>query len=100
MIIFNINGKKIKDWKSFHSVFKKELNFPDYYGENMDAWIDCVDDLTDNTKEPIAIHINNGQLIKDNNPDILEAILECSAFVNYRKISNGDQPNLLVSLVF
>lgn len=97
MIICNINGKKIKDWRSFHAIFKKELNFPDYYGENMNAWIDCVDYLTDESKELIVIHIKNGQFIKENNPDILEAILECSAFINYRKISAGEHPNLLVS---
>lgn len=47
MQTFRIKGEKIKNWKSFHSEFKKEMNFPDYYGENMNAWVDCVDELTD-----------------------------------------------------
>ena len=94
MVIFNINGRKIKDWKSFHREFKKELNFPDYYGENMDAWIDCVEELAD---VPTLININHGKYLKVNSPDILEAILECSAFVNHSKVKLGEQPNLLVS---
>ncbi|WP_336127808.1 barstar family protein [Mesoflavibacter sp. CH_XMU1422-2] len=47
MTTLKIDGKKLTDWNSFHSEFKSKLNFPDYYGENMDAWIDCVDELTE-----------------------------------------------------
>ena len=82
------------DWKSFHSEFKRELNFPDYYGENMDAWIDCIDDLTE---KPTLLQIENGESLKNNNPELLEAILECGAFVNFRKMEIGEKPNLLIA---
>ena len=94
MIIYNINGRKIKEWKSFHREFKKELNFPDYYGENMDAWIVCVDELSE---KPTLINIKNGKVLKENSPEIFEAILECSAFVNHRKLDVGEKPNLIIS---
>jgi RNAse (barnase) inhibitor barstar len=94
MTIYNINGRKIKDWKSFHREFKKELNFPDYYGENMNAWIDCVDELTE---KPTLINIKNGKVLKENSPEIFEAILECSAFVNHRKLDIGEKQNLIIS---
>jgi RNAse (barnase) inhibitor barstar len=32
----------IKNKNDFHSLFAKTCNFPDYYGKNIDAWIDCV----------------------------------------------------------
>jgi len=32
----------ITDWASFHDVFMHTLGFPDFYGRNMDAWIDCM----------------------------------------------------------
>ena len=94
MITFKIDGKKLTDWNSFHSEFKSELNFPDYYGENMDAWIDCVDDLTE---KPTILQIENGKFLKENAPDLLNAILECGAFVNYRKTQIGEQPNLIIA---
>ncbi|WP_334223392.1 barstar family protein [Olleya namhaensis] len=94
MITFKINGRKLKDWKSFHSEFKTELNFTDYYGENMDAWIDCIDELTE---KPTLLQIENGKYLKENAPELLNAILECGAFVNYRKIEIGENPNLLIA---
>jgi RNAse (barnase) inhibitor barstar len=37
MTIFTFKGKKLTDWKSFHKEFKRVMDFPDYYGENMNA---------------------------------------------------------------
>ena len=94
MQTFRIKGKRLKNWKSFHSEFKKEMNFPDYYGENMNAWIDCVDELTD---RPTLLKIENGKFLKENAPELLNAILECGAFVNFRKIEVGEKPNLIIA---
>ena len=94
MITFKIDGKKLTDWNSFHSEFKTILNFPDYYGENMNAWIDCVDDLTE---KPTILQIENGKFLKENAPDLFNAILECGALVNYRKTEIGEQPNLIIA---
>ncbi|WP_415376683.1 barstar family protein [Patiriisocius sp. Uisw_017] len=94
MQTFRIKGKRLKNWKTFHSEFKKEMNFPDYYGENMNAWIDCVDELTD---EPTILQIDNGKYLKENEPELFNAILECGAFVNYRKIKVGEKPNLIIA---
>ena len=95
MKTFKIDGQKLTDWKTFHSEFKKELNFPDYYGENMDAWIDCVDDIAD---QPILLQIINSGVLKKKAPDLLKAILEGSAFVNHRKYKNDETPTLMVSV--
>ncbi len=70
------------------------MNFPEYYGENMNAWIDCVDELTD---EPTILQIDNGNYLKENEPELFNAILECGAFVNYRKIKVGEKPNLIIA---
>jgi len=94
MVTFKIDGKKLTDWNSFHSEFKAKLNFPDYYGENMNAWIDCVDELTE---KPTLLQIENGKFLKENMPELLNAILECGAFVNFRKIELGEKPNLIIA---
>ena len=94
---FIIDGDLITDWKSFHFEFKSEMNFPDYYGENMDAWIDCVDDISD---IQTVIKILNGKVLNERNPEFAKAILECAAFINQRKIEAGEEPSLLISGIF
>ena len=94
MQTFIIQGKRLKNWKTFHSEFKKEMGIPYYYGENMNAWIDCVDELS---YEPTILQIENGKYLKENVPELFNTILECGAFVNYRKIEVGEKPNLIIA---
>lgn len=91
-----INRAKLIDWKSFHSGFKKELNFPDYYGENLNAWIDCMDDVSE---KPVTLLIENVLVLKEKAPELLMAIFECSAFINYQKIQSEQNPNLIVASI-
>ena len=43
MKIIEIDGKSIK--KDGHKYLKKVFNFPDYYGNNLDALYDCLTDI-------------------------------------------------------
>ena len=43
-----LDGKLIK--KDGHDYLKKVLNFPDYYGKNLDALYDCLTDIGVNTE--------------------------------------------------
>ena len=38
-----IDGDKIESKSEVHEIFVKELDFPDYYGNNLDALADCLD---------------------------------------------------------
>jgi len=35
-------GQSISDWQSFHEACRKAFGFPDFYGMNMGAWVDCL----------------------------------------------------------
>ena len=96
MINYTFKANRIKGWKLFHKEFKKVMCFPEYYGENIDAWIDCMEELSDEG-ESINIVIYNTKVLKEEAPDILEAILECSSFVNFRRLEKGNEPNILVT---
>ena len=45
--IVALPAEKIGAWDSFHAVFPEVFGFPDFYGCNMDAWIDCMTYLND-----------------------------------------------------
>ena len=90
-----IDSKEIKDWDSFHNIFAKTFEFPYYYGKNMDAWIDCMDELVN---EITLLDLGDCSELNIKCPDIVEAILDCSAFVNYRKLESKETPVLLVSM--
>lgn len=44
-----IDFERIIDWETFHSVFSEAMGFPDFYGNNNNAWIDCMSYLDEDT---------------------------------------------------
>ncbi|PED05110.1 barstar family protein [Bacillus pseudomycoides] len=42
MEILRLDGRKFTSGEVLHKVLKKELDLPDYYGENADALWDCL----------------------------------------------------------
>ena len=92
--VIKIDTDGIADWDSFHDTFAAALDFPDYYGRNMDAWIDCISDRD----SPFVLQLDNAKSFRSRCPQIYAAIVECSAFFNWRDIESGGKP--LVSLAF
>lgn len=43
---FHIEGREIRDKTQFLKQTAKELNFPDYFGYNWDAFSDCLTDMS------------------------------------------------------
>lgn len=95
-----INADKITDFQTFHTVFAEAFGFPDFYGKNMNAWIDCLTYLDEPDAEMSTVHVLSGQSLtlvidnaksfKERCPDIFMALVECSAFVNWRRIEVGN----------
>jgi RNAse (barnase) inhibitor barstar len=92
-----IDGATIAEWDAFHDTFAREFNFPAYYGRNMNAWNDCMSDLC-GPEGIISLQIDNAGILKAKNPEIYEALIECSAFVNWRFTNEGGVP--LIALAF
>lgn len=105
--MIQIDGDSITDWDSFHSVFAKAFGFPEFYGRNMNAWIDCMTYLDDpkagmstvhvKSGEVLVLQINNAAGLKKRCPEEFEAIVECSAFVNWRRTETGEPGVLALS---
>jgi RNAse (barnase) inhibitor barstar len=106
--IVRVNADLITDWDSFHDIFKITFGFPDFYGRNMNAWIDCMTDIDDketgmtkvwiNKTYTLVIELTNSDNFKERCGDIYLALLECSAFVNFRKVESNEQAMIAVSL--
>jgi hypothetical protein len=107
-IIVAIPTERIADWDSFHRVFREVLGFPDFYGCNMNAWNDCmtyVDDpdsglsaVTVSRGEVLTLRIDHAADFQRRCPEQYQALLECAAFVNYRRIDFGEPPVLALML--
>jgi len=106
--VVSIPTDQIEDWDSFHRVFRETLGFPDFYGCNMNAWIDClsyVDDadagMSTTTVSPgdlLTLRIDNAPDFKRRCPEQYDALFECTAFVNYRRMDLGEAPVLALML--
>lgn len=102
-----IDCSQIRDWPSFHDEFNRVFEFPRFYGRNMDAWIDCMTHIDAPEDELSGIHCACGTVLtieldqvqefKSRCPEQYSAILECSAFVNWRRIERGSQAVLALS---
>jgi RNAse (barnase) inhibitor barstar len=102
-----IDCGNIKDWESFHNEFNRVFGFPDFYGRNMDAWIDCMSSLSEPNEGMTQIHCEKGKVItielgnvrefKSRYTEQFAAVIECTALVNWRLIQAGQQPVLALS---
>ena len=50
-----LDGTEIISMSDIHNIFSEELNFPEYYGRNLDALYDCLSDVS----EEVEIIIEN-----------------------------------------
>jgi len=106
--IVTIPAEQIEDWASFHRVFREVLGFPDFYGCNMNAWIDCMTDVDDSESGMSSLCIAPGELLMlriDDAPDFrrrcpeqYDALIACTAFVNHRRMDRDAPPVLALML--
>jgi RNAse (barnase) inhibitor barstar len=96
-----IDGGAIRDWPSFHRECQIKFGFPDFYGRNMDAWIDCLSTLRDDDgmsaftlapDETLQIEIANSSVLQNQATGILDALLDCVDAINERYAENGENP--------
>jgi len=50
MRICVLDGNKITDRETLHKTLAENLNFPDWYGGNLDALYDCLTDLSEDVR--------------------------------------------------
>lgn len=107
IMLVTIDCRRITDWDAFHDVFAEAFGFLEGYGRNSNAWIDCMTCLDDPGARLTRIHAAPGEVLSlqlDNVADLVERfregydeIINCAAFVNWRRIEMGYPPVLAIS---
>jgi RNAse (barnase) inhibitor barstar len=107
MAVLKVDCRHITDWDSFHDVFARALGFPDFYGRNMSAWIDCMTYLDDPEDAMTTVHVQPGEILTIHlehsatfRNDILEALVDCVEFVNFRRINHTSPEPAILALRF
>lgn len=53
--MITLDASKMTERREAHTYLQEELNFPEYYGRNLDALYDCLTDLDETEVEFIGI---------------------------------------------
>jgi hypothetical protein len=98
-----IDTKAIKDWDSLHTVCKKAFGFPDFYGRNGNAFIDCLSDLDSDDGitrfvlyrgETLTVELPGAYEFAGRAPEQAVALLAWIGAANARYVENGKPPRL------
>lgn len=76
--IAQIDGQKAYTLRGFYEELAKALNFPEYFGFNLDSLDEMLNDLSWVNESKIAIYVTNSEqfIKKERNPDKLPTILD------------------------
>jgi hypothetical protein len=87
--------------------FARVFGFPDFYGKNMNAWIDCMTYVDDPHSGMSTVHCERGSVLalellnvesfRQRCPELYGAVVEGVAFVNWRRLEIGDPAVLTIS---
>jgi hypothetical protein len=105
--VVQLDTARIADWASFHDVCASALGFPEFYGRNMNAWVDCMTSVDEPADGMTRVHAPKGGMLvlslsdatdfAARCPDIFDALIDSVAFVNYRRMDVGEPPVLAMS---
>jgi hypothetical protein len=107
MATVRLDGAAITDWPSFHAQSREAFGFPDFYGDNLDAWVDCLSYLRDDDgmtrfqlgeDEVLEIEIANAEALRRQAPDLLDELAFCIDGINERYVDYGEKPALSLKL--
>jgi hypothetical protein len=102
-----LDARNMTDWPGFHKESRLVFGFPDFYGNNLSAWIDCLSSLRDGDgmsrftlgpQESLEVEILHAGVLRSKAPDIADALQDVVDEVNERCAERGESP--VLHLVF
>lgn len=104
--VVRIDGGCITDFETFHDTFAKAFAFPEWYGRNWDAWIDLMTHFDEpepmcgfsvSPGESVTVLIENAEAFRHQTPETYNTFIDCSAFVNWRRLKVGEAAYLCIA---
>lgn len=102
-----LDGAAITDWPAFHAASREAFGFPDFYGNNLDAWVDCMSYLRDDdgmtrfklaADEVLEIEVIHSEALRQSAPELLEELAFCIEGINERYADYGEKPAIKLIL--
>ena len=101
-----IDFRIIKNWNDFHALFAETMGFPDFYGNNNNAWIDCMSSIDDGDAgmskvtvtpgESLTIVVRGAEETTASTSEVFLGFLTIVADVNQRFIESNSNTRLKV----
>jgi len=98
-MLIRIDARKLTDAAGLHAALAEAFGFPDSYGKNLDALVDCLSGLDEPAGGMTRVHVFPGQvltLVVDHAdakgktvPAQVRALADAVAFVNWRRLGRG-----------
>lgn len=70
---YQLDFRHVQTYGEVHKIIRAAMDFPDYYGENWDAFWDC---LTDMTGRPLHVQIAGLDVLQRKFPEACAQMLE------------------------
>jgi RNAse (barnase) inhibitor barstar len=107
MVTVEIDLTGVKDMATFHAAFARAMGFPEFYGKNMNAWEDCMGDLSapgqpGMTKvevprgEDLLLVLQGAKDLRERAPEVFGELLDSTAHVNRVKVKIKGATRLLL----
>jgi hypothetical protein len=95
-----LNTDAISDAASFHAECAHALGFPDYYGRNLDAWLDCMSCLREpqaggmaaitlGRDEVLLLELPSAEALQARAPGLMADLVRVVAAANERYLADG-----------
>ncbi|MEO8600900.1 MAG: barstar family protein [bacterium] len=103
-----LNGEAITTLEAFHTESQRVFGFPDFYGRNMNAWVDCMSYLRDDENmshfhlkpdEVLRIEVAHSAVLRAQAPEILDDLAFCIEAINDRYVDYDEKPALELILL-
>jgi RNAse (barnase) inhibitor barstar len=107
MVTVEIDLTDVTDMATLHAEFARAMGFPKFYGKNMNAWEDCMGDLSapgqpGMTKvevprgEDLLLVLQGAKALREREPEVFGALLDSTAHVNRVKTKIKGATRLLL----
>ncbi|MBU5926326.1 barstar family protein [Enterobacter sichuanensis] len=105
VITLSIDFKEINDVTEFHNRVKQLFGFPDFYGNNFHAFIDCLTSLRFPEEGMTSLNLKKDEflLLKISNINNLDEELKHDFLLSIQEVNNrsilfGEEPTILLLL--